>query len=795
MKYGASMRGKLCAIAVGLALTGTCLLAVHFSVSPFVLSAPAKSDVFFISNTQTCRHWIAPGERPIVASSGVLANAEAESLCDLAIKFAMDPSCGTNSVMAYDCLENAAKMGYGKAQFLLAVLWDFGSSAFPLGIIDPKVDSRLAGFQSVFFCSDHNAVQARDIAVVKRKGEIISSLVDGDAARIALFWYRSAVANGLCAAEPFMMDLSNKMSQERERYLGKMKKEAAVYSACWLRNRDPLHKHCRCRCPTVQKWPKKMRAKIPCSCPRYNDAALAMEILERASRDGDGPARLARAVAEEILMDPLYSVRDATFKEAVKRFYGDARTLCQFAYPKGSITNSQVVAYVTSLYRNAIAAGDTNAPVQLTRFRKRVAAARPVRPPTFREKVACMEKEYEKKVANVDTLPEWQRFEQTLKQLPAAVTNTESECSGYMNRLLTELSRLGDDVPKYFAFGRMKKAVFGLSIDSDSPETRKRNFNNWLHAAMRINFAAQTCLPPCRNSDYRWRLEELRCEIEVLENAYLRLRRLETRYGRAKDVEKMRTAVDVFCARFFVDESSIGALFGPTLYGIFICQLPYPLRREVVDRLERTTGRKWHEPKIRHWHRIMGMHGLVRPKEIYALMESDAESEEIFASLGRIIDDLWAADRIDAVSKKEMQKMILETIARNGTVFTDSTDALDLLASCSVLVECADFGVCLEDPEALICFGRYLANCSESRSMAGGKVDVQTPITLSGHRRWLLEMLAKPLDGFAQNNGKEAMERLLEGLEETADLSYEELRDLKQKIRQMHLECPFVWLL
>ena len=369
--------------------TAAALLLVHRFVSYSFATVPKKSDVFFISNTRNCSHWNTDAQLPF-SPSGVMSS-DAETLYDLSLKLALDDSSSTNSLMAYDCLEKSARLGCGRAQFVLATLWDFDASAFRLGCVNPEVDPRLSQprFESINFCSDHNGIHARDIKTVSRDRKINSTLVNGDAARMALFWYRTAAVNGIRAAVAPMMDLCKKLEQERERYLDKTKKDTAIYSACWLLNRDPLHKDCRCRCPTVRKWPKKLRAKVPCQCPRYNDASLAMEILARAAKDGNGSARLALAVAEEILIDPLFSFRDPEFKDVVAKFYGDARTLYRFAYPKGSITNSQVVAYVTSLYRRAIEAGDVNAPNQLTRFRKRVADAMPVRPKTFREKVAA----------------------------------------------------------------------------------------------------------------------------------------------------------------------------------------------------------------------------------------------------------------------------------------------------------------------------------------------------------------------------------------------------------------------
>ena len=376
MKMGVHI---LLRILLMLIVTAASLFLVHLFVSQAFVPVPQKSDVFFISNTRTCSHWSTDAQRSFSPSG--LMSSDAEALYDLSLKLALDDSSSTNSLMAYDCLEKSARLGCGRAQFVLATLWDFDTSAFRLGCVDPEVDPRLSQprFESINFCSDHNGIHARDIKVVSRDRKINSTLVNGDAARMALFWYRAAVESGINAAMPPMLDLRRKLDQERDRYLGKMKADTAIYSACWLLNRDPLHKDCRCRCPTVRKFPKKFRAKVPCQCPRYNDASLAMEILERAAKEGSGSARLALAIAEEILIDPLFSFRDAEFKDVVAKFYGDARTLYRFAYPKGSITNSQVVAYVTSLYRKAIEAGDPNAPEQLTRFRKRVAAAMPVR--------------------------------------------------------------------------------------------------------------------------------------------------------------------------------------------------------------------------------------------------------------------------------------------------------------------------------------------------------------------------------------------------------------------------------
>ncbi len=776
--------------------TAATLLLVHRFVSQSFVTVPKKSDVFFISNTRTCNHWNTDAQLPLSPSG--LMSSDAEALYDLSLKLAMDDSSSTNSLMAYDCLEKAARLGCGRAQFVLATLWDFDTNALRLGCIDPEIEPRLSQprFESINFCSDHNGIHARDIKVVSRDRKINSTLVNGDAGRMALFWYRAAAESGIRAAVPPMLDLRKKMDQERERYLGKMKTDTAIYSACWLLSRDPLHKDCRCQCPTVRKWPKKLRAKVLCQCPRYNDASLAMEILDRAAKDGNGPARLALAVAEEILIDPLFSFRDAEFKDVVAKFYGDPRTLYRFAYPKGSITNSQVVAYVTSLYRKAIEAGDPNAPEQLTRFRKRVAAAMPVRPKTLREKVADSEKAYIEKVNGMDLLPEWQLLKRNISQFPVAITNTGNECSKHVDLILSGLSKIGTDIPKYAAFGRVKKELFGMNLDSGDPGTRKRSFDNWFYSAIRMKFAAQICLPPCVNSDYRWRLEEIRFLVDVLENAYRWLRRFESQYGMTKDIEEMRTGVDSFCNGFFIGGAPIRNMFGAgDIYRIFICQMPYPVRQELVDRLERCAGRKWQEPKIRHWRR-MGIHGVVTPRDIYSLMESEADPYEIFERLGRIIDDLWASNgQIDTVSKCVMQEMILQTIARHGTIFSADTDALDLLATCSVLVECADFEVCTESQEALVCFGRYLANCSETAFDMDAKANDATPVTLEGHRKWLLNVLVKPLNGFARKNGKDETAQLLGELEEIGDLSHDEIRKLKRSMRFGHIENLFVWLL
>ena len=793
MKMGVHI---LLRILLMLIVTAASLFLVHLFVSQSFVTIPQKSDVFFISNTRTCSHWSTDAQRSFSPSG--LMSSDAEALYDLSLKLALDDSSSTNSLMAYDCLEKSARLGCGRAQFVLATLWDFDTSAFRLGCVDPEVDPRLSQprFGYINFCSDHNGIHARDIKVVSRDRKINSTLVNGDAARMALFWYRAAAESGINAAMPPMLDLRRKLDQERDRYLGKMKADTAIYSACWLLNRDPLHKDCRCRCPTVRKYPKKLRAKVPCQCPRYNDASLAMQILGRAAKDGNGSARLALAVAEEILIDPLFSFRDAEFKDVVAKFYGDARTLCRFAYPKGSITNSQVVAYVTSLYRRAIEAGDPNAPGQLIRFRKRVAATMPVRPKTFREKVADLEKAYIEKVDGMDLLPEWQLLKRSISQIPVAITNAGNECSKHVDRILSGLSKTGTNVPKSAAFGRVKKELFGVNLDSGDPGTRKRSFDNWFYSAIRMKFAAETCLPPCVNSDYRWRLEEIRFLVDVLEKAYLWLRRFESQYGLTKDVEEMRAGVDSFCDGFFFGGSPSRNMFGADdIYRIFICQMPYPVKQEIVDRLERCTGRKWQEPKIRHWRR-MGVHGFVTPKHIHSLMESEADPYEIFERQGRIIDDLWASSgQIDTVSKYVMQEMILETIARHGTIFSANTDALDLLATCSVLVESADFEVCTESQEALVCFGRYLANCSETSFDVNAKANAATPVTLEGHRKWLLNVLVKPLRGFSRKNGKDETARLLGELEEIGDLSHDEIRDLKRSMRFGHIENLFIWLL
>ena len=142
-----------------------------------------------------------------------------------------------------------------------------------------------------------------------------------------------------------------------------------------------------------------------------------------------------------------------------------------------------------------------------------------------------------------------------------------------------------------------------------------------------------------------------------------------------------------------------------------------------------------------------------------------------------------------------MQEMILETIARHGTIFSANTDALDLLATCSVLVESADFEVCTESQEALVCFGRYLADCSETSFDVNAKANAATPVTLEGHRKWLLNVLVKPLRGFSRKNGKDETARLLGELEEIGDLSHDEIRNLKRSMRFGHIENLFIWLL
>ena len=324
---------------------------------------------------------------------------------------------------------------------------------------------------------------------------------------------------------------------------------------------------------------------------------------------------------------------------------------------------------------------------------------------------------------------------------------------------------------------KREKPFFGSSAALPKKKDQKRSSHDW-------------------TSSYKWRLDELRSLVDAFEHETSRLQHLETRNGRTSEVEELRKMVSILRKRCLGGMPQLRSAFvTEDTDRIFICQMPYPFRQEIVDRIERIAGCKWHEPKSRHWRR-MGVHGFVTPKRIYNLMESDAESEEIFGQLGRVIDDLWASDmRIDPVSKCEMQNMILETIARNGTVFTDNTDALDLLATCSVLVESADFEVCTENPDALICFGRYLAKCSEATCDVGAKKNVATPVTLERHRKWLLNILVKPLSGFTRKNGKDETSRLLDKLEEVSDLSYEEIQSLKRGMRFGRIENFSIWLL
>ena len=292
----------------------------------------SRDKVYWVCGWHHCRHWA----EPEVRDPKTLSDEErvlSERAYDAALFLAADESCPTNGAVAYEALETAARLGHGRAQFVLAVLWDFGCLEYPIKYGAPTFCDLPRIGRQTRFNSDHHGCQAR----VNRMGSARTAetpLADGDIARKALFWYRCAYENGVQEAVPFICYLEKRLKYFRCKWIDE---GDALDSARMLTRRHA----------------------------GYKDVTLAREILSQAADNGYGMAKLALALAEERSAEPN---THGDLARALNTFWSQDGITGLPIQPHGYVTNDEWVARIEGLYRGAVESGEKHAGVELDRF-------------------------------------------------------------------------------------------------------------------------------------------------------------------------------------------------------------------------------------------------------------------------------------------------------------------------------------------------------------------------------------------------------------------------------------------
>ena len=261
--------------------------------------------------------------------------------------YADSENCESGGI-AYDALLRAARMDHGRAQFLLALTWDFGRGlSFPIKYGAPTFCDLARIAQNGNIDTDHNGCQAR-ISRMCSSMVLSTPICNGDFARKARFWYSKALANGVKEAKPFVDSIDVALGKQRELWLG------------------------RCDPNTGTNSPLECAVMLVSAHAVYKDVKLANEILEAAADWGDGAAALALALVGEARIEPSGPYHDCQFREAFDRHYSRGGAAMEWEAPNVGLTNTANIATVERLYNRAIGLGNTNAVTELKRFRFRV---------------------------------------------------------------------------------------------------------------------------------------------------------------------------------------------------------------------------------------------------------------------------------------------------------------------------------------------------------------------------------------------------------------------------------------
>lgn len=303
--------------------------------------------VFFVEPNRRCLHW----REDVPKRFSELTDAErkeAEDAYECALWHYADKGTCKSAYIAYDALFKAARMDYGRAQFLLALTWDFGRIlSFPIKFGAPTFCDRPHIAPDGDFCNDHNGCRARS-GYGRGSTVLATPICNGDFARKARFWYSKALANGVKEAKPFIDSIDAALKKQREFWLG------------------------RCDPNTGTNSPLECAVLLVSTHAVYKDVELANEILEAAADRGDGAAALALALVGEARIEPSGPYYDRQFREAFDRHYFRGGAAMEWEIPNIGLTNATNIATVEGLYNRAIGLGNTNAVTELKRFRIRV---------------------------------------------------------------------------------------------------------------------------------------------------------------------------------------------------------------------------------------------------------------------------------------------------------------------------------------------------------------------------------------------------------------------------------------